>query len=103
SSGNFEWDGYIPFEELPSVYNPPSGMIVSANQDTFPENFPYPLNGNFAPPHRSVQIRALLSAHEGWRAPDMLNVQKDIYSSFSHFLAKQIVGAYQKRGAHNAS
>ena len=25
SSGNFEWDGYIPFDELPSVYNPPSG------------------------------------------------------------------------------
>jgi penicillin amidase len=103
SSGNFEWEGYIPFEELPSVYNPPSGMIVSANQDTFPENFPYPLNGNFAPPHRSVQIRALLAAHEGWRAPDMLTVQKDIYSSFSHFLAGQVAGAYQKRDAHNPS
>ena len=36
SSGNFEWDGYIPFDELPSVYNPPSGMIVTANQNPFP-------------------------------------------------------------------
>jgi len=43
TSGNFEWDGYIPFDELPSVYNPPSGLIVSANQNTFPENFAYPL------------------------------------------------------------
>jgi penicillin amidase len=103
ASGNFEWDGYIPFDELPSIYNPPSGMIVSANQNTFPENFPYPINGNFAPPYRSQQIRALLSAHNGWRTEQMLGVQKDIYSAFSHFLAGQLVGAYQKRNAHNPS
>ena len=101
SSGNFEWDGYIPFDELPSVCNPPSGMIVSANQNTFPENFAYPVNGNFAPPYRARQIRALLSAHNGWRAEDMLTVQKDIYSAFSHFLAGQLVKAYDKRNAHN--
>jgi len=101
ASGNFEWDGYIPFDELPSVYNPPGGLIVSANQNTFPENFPYPVNGNFAPPYRAQQIRALLSARGGWRAQDLLAVQKDIYSAFSHFLAGQLVGAYQKRNAHN--
>ncbi len=101
SSGNFEWDGYIPFDELPGVYNPPSGMIVSANQNTFPADFPYPVNGNFAPPYRAQQIRALLSAHNGWRAGDMLAVQKDIYSAFSHFLAGQLVKAYDKRNAHN--
>jgi penicillin amidase len=101
STGEFEWDGYIPFEELPSVYNPPGGMIVTANQNPFPEKFAYPVNGNFAPPLRFAQIRALLSAREGWRAPDMLTVQKDVYSAFSHFLARQIVAAYQKRDAHN--
>uniref|UniRef100_Q01WS0 Penicillin amidase n=1 Tax=Solibacter usitatus (strain Ellin6076) TaxID=234267 RepID=Q01WS0_SOLUE len=103
SSGNFEWDGFIPFEELPSVYNPPGGMIVTANQNPFPETFPYPLNGNFAPPQRFMQIRAMLSAHEGWRPSDMLTVQKDVYSAFSHFLARQIVDAYQRRNAHNPS
>ena len=101
ASGNFEWDGYIPFDELPSVYNPPSGLIVSANQNTFPENFAYPLNGNFAAPFRAQQIRALLTARNGWHAADMLAVQKDIYSAFSHFLSGQLVGAYQKRNAHN--
>ncbi len=101
--GNFEWEGYIPFEELPSVYNPPSGIIVSANQNTFPEKFAYGVNGNFAPPYRFAQIRAMLAAHDGWRAADMLNVQKDVYSAFSHFLAGQIVSAYQRRNAHNPS
>jgi penicillin amidase len=101
ASGDFEWDGYIPFDQLPSVYNPPGGLIVSANQNTFPESFPYPVNGNFAPPYRALQIRALLSAREGWRAGDLLAVQKDVYSAFSHFLADQLVGAYQRRNAHN--
>jgi penicillin amidase len=101
SSGNFEWDGYIPFDELPSLYNPPSGMIVSANQNPFPENFKYPVNGNFAPPYRFRQIRALLSARNGWRPAEMLTVQKDVYSAFSDFLAHQIVAAYKARNAHN--
>jgi penicillin amidase len=101
ASGDFEWDGYIPFEELPGVYNPPGGMIVTANQNPFPENFKYAVNGNFAPPYRFRQIRTLLSARNGWRAGDMLTVQKDVYSSFSHFLARQILAAYVKRDAHN--
>jgi penicillin amidase len=101
ASGNFEWDGYIPFDELPSVHNPPSGIIVSANQNTFPENFPYPVNGNFAPSYRARQIRALLTAHNNWRAEELLGVQKDVYSEFSHFLAGQLVAAYRNRNAHN--
>jgi penicillin G amidase len=101
SSGIFEWDGYIPFEELPSVYNPPSGMIVTANQNPFPKDYRYPVNGNFGPPYRSQQIRALLSAKEGWRAEDMLNVQGDLYSPFMSFLDRQIVAAYDQRKQRN--
>ena len=101
SSGNFEWQGFIPFAELPVIYNPPSGMIVTANQNPFPENYPYPVNGNFGPPYRYRQIRSLLTAKEGWRAPDMLRVQTDIYSPFMHFLSGQVVAAYQRRNAHN--
>ena len=59
------------------------------------------MNGNFAPPYRAQQIRALLSARNGWTAEDMLAVQKDVYSAFSHFLAGQLVAAYEKRNAHN--
>ena len=31
SSGQYEWTGFIPFEELPSFYNPPRGLIVTAS------------------------------------------------------------------------
>lgn len=103
SSGNYEWDGYIPFEQLPSAYNPPSAMIVTANQNPFPSGYPYTVGGNFSPYYRSGQIRSLLSSRKGWRAEDMLAVQKDVYSGFSRYLARQMVAAYDRRKAHNPS
>jgi len=101
SSAKYDWDGFIPFDQLPSVYNPAGGMIVTANQNPFPADYPYPVNGQFAPPDRALQIRCLLGAREGWKAADLLGVQKDVYSDFGKFLAGQLVAAYQKRHAHN--
>jgi penicillin amidase len=101
SSGDFDWDGFIPFDQLPSVFNPPNGIIASSNQNPFPPDYPYPVNGNFAPPYRARQVRELLSSHDGWRASDMLAIQTDVYSGFNRFLAAQLVAAYDKRNAHN--
>ncbi len=100
ASGEFGWDGFIPFDQLPAVFNPPSGIIASANQDTFSNGYAYAVNGNFAAPFRARQIRDLISARSGWRAEDLLSVQKDIYSPVSKFLAGEIVAAYDRnRGA----
>src|SRR5215472_14231415 len=100
ASGKFEWDGFIPYAELPSVFNPASGIITTSNQNPFPENFPYGVDGNFAAPYRSRQVRDLLTARQSWRAADMITVQKDVYSGFEKFLAGQVVAAYDKRRAH---
>ncbi len=101
ASGEFEWEGFIPFEQLPSLYNPPSGLLVAANQNPFPAAYPYRVGGRFAAPYRARQIRDLLAARKGWRASEMLAVQKDVYSPFSDFLARQAVAAYGRRGARN--
>ncbi len=101
SSGDFEWDGVIPFDQLPSAFNPPSGLIATANQNPFPADYPYPVNGNFAAPYRVRQIRNRISARKGWHAQDLLAVQKDVYDGFREFLARQLVAAYEKRHAHN--
>jgi penicillin amidase len=100
ASGKYEWSGFIPYAELPSFFNPPSGIIATANQNPFPVNYPYQVDGNFGPPYRVRQIRDLLSAKQGWRAQDMITVQKDVYSGFEKFMADTIVAAYDKRQAH---
>jgi penicillin G amidase len=101
ASGNFGWDGFIPFDSLPSVFNPPSGIVASANQDTFPAGFPYPVNGNFAAPFRARQIRDRISARGGWKAEDLLGVQKDIYSGVNKFVAGELVAAYDRKRSAN--
>jgi penicillin G amidase len=101
ASGEFEWDGFIPFEQLPSFFNPPQGAIVTANQNPFPVDYAYRVHGEFAPYYRSTQIRDLLFAKKGWKAEDMLAVQKDVYSGFSHFLARQIVAAWDAKKSPN--
>ena len=36
----YEWIGYIPYEQLPHLYNPPQGYIVTANNTTIDEDYP---------------------------------------------------------------
>lgn len=100
ASGNFEWQGFIPFDQLPVSYNPPDGLIVTANQNPFPPSYPYSVNGVFAPQYRSQQIRDMLSGRNGLRPADTLAVQKDVYSGFNAYLAKSAVAAFDRRGGH---
>lgn len=102
STAASEWAGFIPFEELPTAFNPPSGMIISANQNPFPENYAHPVNGSFAPSYRAHQIRSLLSARKGFKPEDMLTIQKDVYSPFSHMLARQVTQAFDRSASKDA-
>ena len=101
ASGNYEWDGYIPFEQLPKAYNPPNGYIVTANQNPFPPDFPYHVNGKYAPEFRSRQVLDMLRAAKALKPEDNLRIQKDVYSGFAHFFARQLVQAVDRRKATN--
>jgi penicillin amidase len=102
-SGEQEWEGFIPFDDLPSSFNPADGYVVTANQNPFPANYKYPVHGDFSPPYRANQIRRLLGAGDGLKAAGMTAIQKDVYSAFSHFLARHVVEAFDKRKPTNPS
>jgi penicillin amidase len=101
ASGECEWDGMIPFDELPHFFNPARGAVVTANQNPFPEDYPHPVNGHFATQYRAIEIRTLLDRRNKWEPQQMLEIQKDVYSSFSQFLAQQVVAAWDARKATN--
>ncbi len=102
ASGRSEWAGFIPFDQMPSIYNPPSGLIATANQNPFPPDYPYEVDGTFSDPYRVNQIRTRLNAKQKLTVDDMLAVQKDVYSAYDSFLAKQVIAAAGQEGA-NAS
>jgi penicillin amidase len=52
----YDWQGTIPFAELPYVYNPPSGFIVAANQPVIGRQYPYPLGSAYSYGWRSQEI-----------------------------------------------
>jgi penicillin amidase len=91
------WTGFIPFEEMPTAYNPKDGVLISANQNPFPADYKYPVKGIFTPPYRQRQIANLIATKPKWQAAEMAVIQKDVYSAFHHFLAKELAKAGRSR------
>ena len=96
SSGTAEWTGWISFDQMPSIYNPSSGIVATANQNPYPPDFPYPVTGAYEDRYRIEQINALLRAKPKLYVDDMLAVQKDVYSAYDYFLAQQTIAAVKK-------
>jgi penicillin amidase len=80
ANGAGDWIGYIPFSQLPHVYNPPSGMIVTANNRVIGRNYPYYLTHDWAAPHRARRIFDLLRSKTRLTVDDCRAIQGDVYS-----------------------
>jgi penicillin G amidase len=87
-----EWTGWIPFDKLPHVYDPPNGIIVTANQRIVGTDYPYFLTHSWAQPYRARRIWDLLNQKPKLTIEDFRTIQGDVYSiglaSFAHDSAK---------------
>ncbi|HEX6770144.1 MAG TPA: penicillin acylase family protein, partial [Candidatus Binatia bacterium] len=72
-----EWRGYIPFAELPRLYNPSCGYIATANNKIVDPAYPDYLSNFFEPPHRVRRIDQLLRVQDKFSAADMASIQLD--------------------------
>jgi penicillin amidase len=79
------WDGFIPPEQLPRLYDPPEGFIVTANNRTLGRDYPYVIANNWALGYRAHRITELLRASNGITEQDMLHMQLDTRSEFYEF------------------
>jgi penicillin amidase len=61
-SGEYDWTGFIPFDQLPTAFNPSSGRVVTANNKIMPDSYPYFLGRGWDLPNRAERIGALLDA-----------------------------------------
>jgi penicillin amidase len=90
---DYEWTGYIPFEQLPQSLNPDSGLIVTANARVVGPSYKPYLTDHWEEPYRTARIYELLRDKSGLRPEDMLKVQADTYSYPHAFLADQLSAA----------
>jgi penicillin G amidase len=75
-----EWVDYIPIPKLPNLYDPPSGMIVTANQRIVGTDYPYHLTYSWAQPYRARRILDLLSEKPKHTTDDFRRIAGDVYS-----------------------
>lgn len=61
----YEWTGYIPFEELPSLYNPPEGYIVTANNAVVGADYPYLITQDWDYGYRAARIVEMIRLAPG--------------------------------------
>ena len=80
SSGSFEWTGWVPFDRLPHVYDPPTHVIVTANQRPAPADYPYLLGVEWPESYRAQRIAALLDRKEKLGPDDFAAIQADTLS-----------------------
>ena len=86
-----EWTSYIPVSKLPTLYDPPSGMIVTANQRIVGTDYPYFLTHSWAQPYRARRIFDLLNEKPKLSTDDFRRIQGDVYSIAGKLFAQEAV------------
>jgi penicillin amidase len=92
-NGEYEWQGYIPFDELPQVLDPPGGIIATANSQVAGAGYPHYLSAFLAPPWRTDRIFTLLSQPKKFAPEDFAGIQADVVQEFNVILTKALVRA----------
>ena len=96
STDDGEWTSYIPFDKLPHLYDPPAGIIVTANQRIVGQDYPYFLTHSWAQPYRARRILDLLQQKPKLTSEDFRAIQGDVYTrageTFARASAKTLAG-----------
>jgi len=90
---NHEWQGYIPFDEMPVSIDPPSGLLATANSRVTPNDTKFPLTLEWVDPYRAERVYIDLRGKDKLTRDDMLAVQTDIYSEVDQELAHRFAYA----------
>jgi penicillin G amidase len=75
-----QWKEFIPFESMPHLIDPPRGFVVTANNRTAPDDYPYPLSGTWSGGYRARRIREMLERRPKLSREDCQKMQLDVHS-----------------------
>lgn len=79
-TGEHDWDGFIPFAELPQRHNPPEGWIANANNRVVGDDYPHLITPDWPEGFRAQRIAALLDGKVQHNASSFAAMQTDIVS-----------------------
>ena len=97
-----QWSGYIPFDQLPQVLDPPSGVLATANARITPDNYAFPITTDWSDPYRNERIWKVLIPSQHLTPANMLHLQTDVYSDVDHVIAQRLAYAIDHSDIANA-
>lgn len=74
---SYEWNSFIPFDEMPEVINPAAGFIATANNKVVDDAYPYFLTYAWAQPYRATRITEVLRGKGQFTLDDIQTLQTD--------------------------
>ncbi|MEO8556105.1 MAG: penicillin acylase family protein [Actinomycetota bacterium] len=86
----YDWTGFVPFEQMPTAYDPPEGFIVAANQQVSASRTPF-LTTEWDYGFRSERIRDLITATPKVSPERMSQIQGDTLNEFAPTLVKSLL------------
>jgi penicillin G amidase len=87
----YDWKGYVPFNQLPCSFNPVKGYVSSANNTTAGNDYPYFISSDFVMPYRINRIRQMLDEKKIFGIEDFKKMINDQHSDFAGLLTPLIL------------
>ncbi len=86
-TSDYEWTGYIPFEELPTIKNPDQGFIASANNQVISSRYPHLITNDWEAPFRAARITRMINENKNQVDKDFIeSMQADNKNSKAEFV-----------------
>ena len=91
TTDEYDWIGYVPFEQLPYSFNPANGCVSSANNKTVDTDYPYFISQNYYLPYRIHRIRQMLEEKKVLGMDDFKRMVNDQHSYLAALLTPCIL------------
>jgi len=97
-TGDAEWTGWIPFDELPHLYDPPDHVIITANHRPAPPSYPHLLGFDWPEPYRAQRIVDLIHGKSKFTVDDFARMQADTVSLHARTLLPLLLARVHAEG-----
>ncbi len=79
-SGEYEWSGYLPADQLPRQFNPPAHFLATANNDIRTPGYQHTLTFEWGVPFRAQRVTEMLGGTTKFKVADFERMQYDLVS-----------------------
>ena len=94
TTDKYDWKGIVPMNELPTVFNPSTNFLATANNKLV-KDFKYHISNIWEPSSRSERINTLLTSKEKHSVEDYKKYQMDITSPYAEKIVKHILSSFE--------